>query len=213
MPDYTDLGLTSNFQSVNSLGQNSVFVNGADFDLNQDRSIITKSKLGTGVIRSVNMGTAVIGTAQIGTLSFNEISGGTAILGGTLNGNGLIIVKSQSGGTTAVINFDGFNGGTKGMILAGSTTTSADAIVYPVLTNGSLSRLQFDVLNAAIIFETDERGFLFTASNGTLGSVICTIGTGNFLRILNGDGGTLMDINGNTGDLRIKGTIQQNTAF
>lgn len=107
MPNYEDLGLTPNFQSINSLAQKSLSIKGSDFDLEQDRSIITESKIGSGVIRTVNIqdaaitnakiGTAVIGTANIGTLSFNEISGGTAILGGTSNGNGVLSLRNQSG--------------------------------------------------------------------------------------------------------------------
>ena len=97
MPNYEDLGLTSNFQSKNSLAQRGDRIRGIDFDLREDRDIINESKIGSGVIRNVNIGTAVIGTANIGTLSFNEISGGTATLGGTINGNGVLSVKNQAG--------------------------------------------------------------------------------------------------------------------
>ncbi len=212
MPDYTDLGLTSNFQSVNSLGQNSVFVNGADFDLNQDRSIITESKLGTGVIRSVNMGTAVIGTAQIGTLSFNEITGGTATLGGTNNGNGLLTLKSASGGTIGRINNTGifleidnqsFNFG-----------TAPKSQLY--FTSGTPRGLfSIDTLSDNIRLETDNGNITLYASQdptGTgYGTISLAIGTGAQLRIdRNSTQIAKLDANGN---LTIAGTLGTGITF
>lgn len=58
---------------------------------------ITTAKIANAAITNAKIASAAIGTANIGTLSFNEISGGTANLGGTTNGNGVLSVKNQSG--------------------------------------------------------------------------------------------------------------------
>ena len=50
-----------------------------------------------GVISTAKIRNASIGTAQVGSISFNQIAGGTAILGGTVNGNGFLSVKNSSG--------------------------------------------------------------------------------------------------------------------
>lgn len=63
----------------------------------QDAAIIT-AKIGSAAITNVNIATAAIGTANIGTLTFNEITGGTARLGGTANGDGVLTI-SDAGGT------------------------------------------------------------------------------------------------------------------
>jgi len=67
------------------------------FDARNERSSVGNVMLRDASIDNAKMGTAVIGTAQIGTLSFNEITGGTATLGGTSNGDGVLSVKNQAG--------------------------------------------------------------------------------------------------------------------
>jgi hypothetical protein len=71
--------------------------NSFQFDVNTDRSSVGNVQLRNASISNAKMGTAVIGTAQIGTMTFNEINGGTAILGGTSNGDGVLSVKNQAG--------------------------------------------------------------------------------------------------------------------
>lgn len=65
---------------------------------------IGSAQIQDAAIGNAQLGTAIIGTANIGTLSFNEITGGTATLGGTLNGNGLLIVKDSTGTTAVTLN-------------------------------------------------------------------------------------------------------------
>ena len=101
--DYSNIGLNAQLNSVDSLSaKKDDFVSGNEFDATMDYGVITKRRLGTAIIGNAQLGTAIIGTANIGTLSFNEISGGTATLGGTLNGNGVLTVK-DSGGTSRVL--------------------------------------------------------------------------------------------------------------
>ncbi len=58
-------------------------------------------------INNAKIGTAAIGTANIGTLTFNEISGGTATFGGTLNGDGVVVVKNSAGSVVVSLNNTG----------------------------------------------------------------------------------------------------------
>lgn len=81
--------------------KNAAFQGGMEFDSQTDRGIIRTAKIRDASITNAKIGTAAIGTANIGTLTFNEIAGGTAVLGGAANGNGVLLVK-DSGGTTKV---------------------------------------------------------------------------------------------------------------
>lgn len=83
--------------SLDSLAEKQGFTNSFEFETNFDRDTITTSKILNGAVTNAKIGTASIGTANIGTLSFNQISGGTAILGGTTNGNGLLSLKNSAG--------------------------------------------------------------------------------------------------------------------
>lgn len=97
------------------------------FGYTNERGAVTGVFIQDASINNAKIGTAAIGTANIGTLTFNEIAGGTAVLGGTANGNGLLQIKDASGsviiqgdnlghhyrdtsgGTLVEINASGFN--------------------------------------------------------------------------------------------------------
>lgn len=83
--------------SVNRLLGKKDFVDSLTFDQNNDR----------GAISSIHIKNASIGTAQIGSISFNNIAGGTATLGGTANGNGVLSVRNQSGSEVVLLNSSG----------------------------------------------------------------------------------------------------------
>lgn len=105
MKDYTNLGLNSNLRANNSLSENKQEgQDAATFDAIVERAVITNAKIADASIDNAKLGTAVIGTANIGTLSFNEISGGTATLGGTNNGNGLLSLQAANG--TEIVKLD-----------------------------------------------------------------------------------------------------------
>jgi len=98
-----------------------------EFGYTNERGAVTGMFIQDASINNAKIGTAAIGTANIGTLTFNEIAGGTAVLGGTANGNGLLQIKDASGsviiqtdnlghhyydtsgGTLVEINAGGFN--------------------------------------------------------------------------------------------------------
>src|SRR3990167_1729594 len=125
--DYGTIGLDSQLNSVNQLGANDKYVPAYDFVTNNESGAITRAFLGTGVIGTAQFGTAsittaniangaitnakiasaAIGTANIGTLNWQQSSGGTATFGGTLNGNGLVQVLNNSGGTVVSLDKTG----------------------------------------------------------------------------------------------------------
>jgi len=143
MADYQDLGLNSQLQPNNALvTQDRVFVTGADAASDFERNVFAGY--------------------QIKNLSFDKISGGTAVLGGTSNGNGVLSINNTNGseffrgeGGTVKIIFP--TGGTNllfdainetiylGPITLGGTAIGASASGQIQFYDGSLSFGQFTV--------------------------------------------------------------------
>lgn len=82
-------------------------INSHDFDSENERGAVTGIFLQDLSVGNAKIGTAAIGTANIGTLTFNEISGGTATLGGTLNGDGVLSVNDATGAEVVRADSDG----------------------------------------------------------------------------------------------------------
>lgn len=62
-----------------------------------DVNLVGSRAIQDASITNAKIGTAAIGTANIGTLSFNQIHGGTATLGGTLDGDGVLSISNSAG--------------------------------------------------------------------------------------------------------------------
>ena len=77
------------------------------FDFNNERGVISTTKIGSAAIQTAQIQDAAITSAKVGTLTFNQISGGTATLGGTANGNGLMSVKNSSGSEVVKLDSSG----------------------------------------------------------------------------------------------------------
>jgi len=60
---------------------------------------ITTVKIGSAQVTNAVIATAAIKDANIDTITFNKITGGTCILGGTANGNGLLQIRNSTGTT------------------------------------------------------------------------------------------------------------------
>ena len=123
----------------------STFQNGMEFDSQTDRNIIDTAKIRDASITNAKIGTAAIGTANIGTLSFNQITGGTATIGGTLNGDGVVSVNNAGG--TEVVRLDN-----TGLIVTSGTITSV-AFASGTLNAGTITSSMFSsgTINNAII--------------------------------------------------------------
>lgn len=96
--DYSHIGLDSSLRSINKLSSGQPrFRSAFGFDSENERGVINTVHIQDASINNAKIGTAAIGTANIGTLSFNEISGGTARLGGTVNGDGVLEINVENG--------------------------------------------------------------------------------------------------------------------
>mgnify|MGYP001576708456 CR=1 FL=1 len=184
--------LSKNLNSNNSFAEREDFVDGYTFDSNNDRG-------------------AVLST-RVRNLSFSQIEGGTAVLGGTVNGNGRLIVNSSTGGTVVTLDNSGINiSGTGDFKLADGADIrwgDGDTLISSII--GTPGTVLFDALDKNFRLETDSGSIrLYTDRE-----VNITIGTGSILKVTkNVGGGTLMTLNGNTGDLRILGTIGTGIVF
>lgn len=201
MKSYKNLGLDSQLRKARNKPE---FTSGNEFDATMDYSVITARRLGTAVIGNAQLGTAIIGTAQIGTLSFNEITGGTATLGGTLDGDGVFTLNNESGVQVIQMNKDG-------MVNTGRTVQFGSSNEAAVYFADSLGRFLIEALSDSIILETNgEKEIKLFADSGT---VEITIGTAHMLRVKNGSGGTLMELDGSTGNLDIAGALGTGVSF
>lgn len=92
--------LDKNNQVKDSLmARKSDFVRGIDFDLNNDRGIIPSAKIKDASITTAKIADLAVTSAKIDSFSFNQGAGGTIALGGTANGDGVMLVKDSSGVT------------------------------------------------------------------------------------------------------------------
>lgn len=83
-------------------------------------------------VGSAAIGTAVIQTVHIGTIGFQKLYGGTATLGGTTNGNGLLVVNDASGSVRVQLDNTGLlinNGSITVKNSSGSTTLDSSGVV------------------------------------------------------------------------------------
>ena len=102
--------LTDNLMPKDSpIDVNNPQTTGFSFDAENEAGVISSAKMRNASIVHAKIGTAAIGTANIGTLTFNEIEGGTARLGGTANGDGVLQVMNALGGTIVTVNNNGIS--------------------------------------------------------------------------------------------------------
>ena len=74
---------------------------------------------------------------------------------------------------------------------------------------GTPGTVLFDALDKNFRLETDSGTIHFYTNR----EVKITVGTGNLLKVVKDAGGTLMTLNGNTGDLKIAGTLGTGVSF
>jgi hypothetical protein len=116
MPDFKALNLDSRLISNTSLmNQADRITSSVDFDITTDRNII--------------------GNTKLKNFSFNAGTGGTIVLGGANNGNGLLKVRSAAGGTAAILDNTGltiFGGNITVINSTGGTFLDSSGIVSTV---------------------------------------------------------------------------------
>lgn len=119
MKDYSDLGLTNKFQSVNSLlTRRGDEVTAFDVDSYYDRNSI--------------------GIAQIRNFNFNQGTGGTLVLGGTTNGNGVFNLRNATGTNIVVMNNTGLTVN-NGSITINNSSTAGVLDSSGIISNNNFS--------------------------------------------------------------------------
>lgn len=135
------------------------FVSGYSFDSYNERGAVTGIFIRDASITNAKIGTAAIGTANIGTLSFNEISGGTATLGGTADGDGVLSINDSAGSEVVRGDSDGLTvkttSGTtfidgSGLISTANFTSASTVSLNNTRTTSSESFV--DVSNTTLTF-------------------------------------------------------------
>lgn len=176
-----DISLNQYLQPENSLVTAGDIDSNYLFPFNYERGLITRTFMGSASIGSAQIidasitnakiGTAAIGTANIGTLTFNQISGGTANLGGTANGNGVLSVSRSDG--TEVVRLDN----TGLTINQGSITINNSSGSSIIDSNGLVSYNSFFTDSAGVVDPFDATSATTTSTtlvdmpNTTLGTV------------------------------------------
>ena len=148
-------------------------INAQDFDSSNERGAVTGIFIQDLAVGNAKIGTAAIGTANIGTLTFNEISGGTATLGGTANGDGVLSINDAAGSETVRGDKDGLTVKTT----AGTTLIDGSGFISSSL------------IDATHVTSNPEQGFTGTAwtdVNSSLSTISLTRTT-NVLIMMNTD--------------------------
>lgn len=172
---------------------------------------IGSAAIGTAAIQSVHLGTAIISDANVGTMTFNTISGGTANLGGTLNGNGLLQVKSQSGGTVIKLNSEGQEIIGRSLTFITGGTDNKIASIYQGA--GVTPTLQIENLSSDIFIESDEGQIGMAAGEGTIKIIFGGTSHSGIVRFIEGGAnGTVAELDAN-GNLNIAGALGTGQSF
>lgn len=136
-----------------------------DFDYLNEKASVSGYHIKNLSIDTAKIQDASITSAKIDNFSFNQGTGGTLTLGGTLNGNGLLVVKNSAGAAIVNVNNTGITvtGGSINVVNSAGST-----IVDPIGLN-SISNFQ-----SGQIFDTST--YNTTSTNFTdLGSTTQTI--------------------------------------
>ena len=162
--DYKDEGLTPTLRSENALTEKGdSLTSSLNFDSTYERGVINTTQIRDAAIKTAKIGAAQITTAlianaaitnaKINDFNFNQGTGGTLTLGGTLNGNGLMSVLNNTGGTVVSLSSSGIT-----------------------VTNGSIT-----IQNSSGSNVIDANGLVSTTnfvSNSVTGNLLATTGTG-----------------------------------
>lgn len=208
--DYTDVGLDSQLRSATGLvSRKGEFVSGQDFDFRTESGAVKTVHLRDASISNAKMGTAVIGTANIGTLSFNEITGGTAILGGTANGDGVLIVRNEAGEQRIIFDKSdmvfslgaGIGWGTPGEVINVAFGASGGI--------GGTVNLEHNGLDWK--HHIEDSTYLVNCVDGTIELNINNLSQTTLLRIKSGSG-TIAELD-SSGNLNIAGALGTGVSF
>lgn|SRR3990167_2940376 len=190
---YSDLGLNQFLQPAASPISSSGGMSAYEFDSLNDRGIVTTPYLQDNAVTNtkvnnlsankITSGTIDAGTINVinmnagnissGTMSFNRASGGTLVLGGTANGNGLMQILNTAG--TTIVKGDNLGhhyygtSGTQELVgvdsLGFHAYNSGGTKLYDINTNGIFG---YGTSTGVLRFRTDDSA---TASYGFMGQL------------------------------------------
>lgn len=194
------------FPTDSPIAQNQGAVTAFDFDAQNEAGVVSSAKIRNAAVGNAQIGTAAIGTANIGTLTFDQITGGTATLGGTLNGNGLLSIKN-SGGTEIV------RGDATGIRFYERGLRFGTANDTGIHFSSDFDLLRVEALSHNISLESDTKNIDLYAGEGTINITIGSTSNNGVVRFLSSSsGGTIAELHAN-GDLRIAGTLGTGVVF
>ena len=107
MSNYKSLSVNSFYQPYNAPVTSGTAVSGYDFQSNTERNAITDGQVRTMSADKITAGTIDSAVIYGGSITGNQLSGGTLVLGGTLNGSGLTQIKNSAGTTIIQGNNEG----------------------------------------------------------------------------------------------------------
>lgn len=169
--DYSDIGLNSRLQSVDSLAaRDRKLVTGYDFDNTTERDAVT----------TVHVRNASITSAKIDSFNFNQGTGGTLVLGGTNNGNGAFNLRNAAGAN--IISMDN-----TGMTVANGSITIKDANGTNIVdSTGIVSTTQFPFESQSLPLGQDVTAALASPVDvgGTAGTASYSIVTSRSTNVL-----------------------------
>jgi hypothetical protein len=126
----------SNLRVLNSPMTSHRHDTGYQFDTESDR----------GEVKSVHIKNASIDEAKIKSFNFNQGTGGTLTLGGTANGNGVLMVKNSSGSAIVTANNTGlsinngnfiFTNNSGGTVIDSAGLVSTNTFQFSQVFNGN----------------------------------------------------------------------------
>lgn len=173
MTDYTDKGLDQ-YLNATSGAVSSREVSGMNFDIQNDRNII--------------------GATKLRDFSFNSGVGGTITLGGTANGNGVLLVRDASGGTIITANNNGITitGGSisisnaSGSVVLDAFGLNSQSSFYSnSVSGGSFDTTSSSPVNVtggtlnSLVLTRDTKCLIYMAMNGSNSGWVADTGAGD----------------------------------
>ncbi len=107
-----------------------------------------------------------VSNAKIDTIQFNKLYGGTAVLGGTANGNGYMEVKDASGGTIVQVN-------NNGITVTGGSISVTNSLGSSIMdASGLVSSNNFPKISTFYGSLTNITGTAYTTLNNSSGTIV-----------------------------------------
>lgn len=160
MKDYSDIGLDNQLRAINAISSGtSGFTDAYSWDALTDVSLV--------------------GERKVSSLSFNKIQGGTCILGGTANGNGIFTLNNASGSAIVQMN-------NAGLVVNSGSITIQNSSGTTILDSYGLNSIN-NFGNDYIVFSgtaTTTSSTPTPVANGTLDPIVLSRDTNIYIYLV-----------------------------